>query len=332
MRRGLRPSVATVAAVALGAALSLGPGTAGAGEGPLEEAGQAAQRLPFAALVSVEWSDRRGAHSIRVDMTAVGGSVRVHGPTEVLAGSRPRPLAEHEGWLLSWPDPNAATPPIERKYEIVRGPGPVVAGRPTHLLLLRSGGVLRERMAVDEATDLVLRREVLGPAGRPTRVVTVERLEMGARPGPRHRASQPDRPRGLRAGAVPPPYRAPEALAGGYERVGAYHRPGMVQHLYSDGLRWLSLFLRPGTLSDRAPAPGGEPVRVGRAPGIRYVWPGGEVVTWEAGPVVRTLVGEAPFDEVLAAARSLPEAPSFSALDRLRISCRRLAEAVSGGR
>ncbi len=333
MRPGVRPSVAAVAALALGGSLLLAPGSAGAGEGPLEEAALAAERLPFAALVSVEWSDRRGAHAIRVDMSAVGRSVRIHGPAEVLAGGRGRPLAG-EGWLLSWrgPDAAGATPAIGRKYDIVRAPGPVVAGRPTHLLLLRAGGVLRERMAVDEATRLVLRREVMGPAGRPARVVTVERLEMGARPSPRPPASQLDRPRRLRAGAVAPPYRAPAALAGGYERVGSYQRPGMVQHLYSDGLRWLSLFLRPGALSDRVLPPGGEPIRVARAPGVRYVWAGGEVVTWEAGPVVRTLVGEAPFDEVLAAARSLPEPSPFSVLDRLRISCRRMAEAVSGGR
>jgi len=319
-------------AVALGGSMPLA-GEARAGEGPLEEAGEAAERLPFAAVISVEWTDRQGVHVTQVDMSATGGSVHISGPKALLAAARRQPSSA-EGWLLPWPGARSeVTPAIERKYEVVRSPGPLVAGRPTQLLLLRVGGQLRERMAIDEATRLVLRREVFGPEGRPSRVVTVERLEMRPlpRPGGRDQAAW-DPPRPLERSAMPAPYRAPEALAGGYHRVAAYQRSGLVQHLYSDGLHGLSLFVRPGGLSDRLLPPGGEPVRLRRATGVRYVWAGGEVVTWEAGPVVHTLVGEAPFDEVLAAARSLPEPAGLSWPARLRVSCRRVTEVVSGGR
>jgi hypothetical protein len=330
MRRGARTAVVAATALALGGSLPVG---ARPGAGPLEDAGEAAERLPFAAVVSVEWTDRHGTHRTRVDMAAAGGSVHITGPQAVLAAARRSPSSAG-GWVLAWPGAGSeVTPAVERKYEIVRAPGPVVAGRPTHLLLLHAGGELRERMAVDETTRLILRREVFGPVGRPSRVVTVEHLEMRPlpRPGARERAG-PAPPRPLRPTAVPPPYRAPAELAGGYHRVGAYQRSGVVQHLYSDGLHGLSLFVRPGALSDRLLPSGGEQVGVRRATGLRYVWAGGEIVTWKAGPMVHTLVGEAPFDEVLAAARSVPAPDRLSLGARLRSSCRRVTEVISGGR
>ena len=333
MRTKARAAVATVAALTLGGTAPLSPTGAGAGEGPLEEAGRAAEQVPFSAVVSVQWSDQRGPQTTRMELSAAGGAVRVRGPSAASAGGGQRLLGE-EGWLLSWRDVTApqATPPIERKYEVTRQPGPVVAGRLTDVVLLRAAGELRERLAVDRVTGLVLRRELFGSGGRPARVITVERLETGTADRPHTGLSRRDRPQRLRMAAVPAPYRAPSELAEGYRRVGAYERWGVVHVLYSDGLHGLSLFLRRGSLSGRALASGGQRVRVGRSTGVRYGWPGGEVITWGAGPVVHTLVGDGSFDEVLAAARSLPPPRGLGLLARLNSSCRRVAEVISGGR
>jgi hypothetical protein len=323
-----------LAALAIAGPAPLAGAATGQGDGPLEEAGKAAEHVPFSALVSVAWADQRGFHVTRMDVSAAGGRVRVHGPAATVPGGHARQLLADHGWLLSWQDGAGPelTPAIERKYQVARGPGPLVADRATSLVLLRAGGELRERLAVDEATGLVLRREVLGADGHPLRVVTVERLKTGAAAGSQLRAAAHERLHPVRMAALPAPYRAPRVLAEGYERVGAYERSGVVHVLYSDGLHGLSLFLRPGALAHRSLPAGGQPMRVGPAAGVRYAWAGGEVVTWQAGPVVHTVVGEASLAEVLAAARSVPTPRSLGLLARLSRSCRRVAEVISGGR
>lgn len=332
MRTWERAASATLATLTLGVWLPAGPDLS-MGEGPFETAGQAAGRIPFSAHVVVRWVDQAGAHLTEVDVSTGEGLVRLEGPAAVVIGSG-TPLRTN--WLRVWTDPadRGKGPDVAGKYQVESGPGPAVAGRPTHLVLLRSGGRLRERLAVDRDSGLVLRREVMAPDGQVHRAVTVERLDTGTGAGAdvhghhRHHAE----PAGVRPDAVPPPYRAPAALAGGYQRLGVYHDDRLVHQVYSDGLYGISLFTRSGDLSWRQLPPGGEEVRLGgRGRGVRYGWPGGELVAWQAGPVVRVLVGDAPLEEMLAVARSLPVPgrPSWGA--RLRTACRRVVEAVSGG-
>ena len=128
-------------------------------------------------------------------------------------------------------------------------------------------------------------------------------------------------------------------LADGYDRLGVYKRDGVVQVLYSDGLYDLSVFERAGTLDRSELGTDGGPVQVGQAPGWRYAWPGGQVVLWQAGGTVFTVVSGAPLDQVLTAARDLPVPPSKkpSLLARLRSVARTLiqplaSEARAGGR
>ena len=98
------------------------------------------------------------------------------------------------------------------------------------------------------------------------------------------------------------PALAPDRLAEGYARVGVYKRDGTVQVLYSDGMYDLSVFERRGALDRTDLGEAGAPVRVGKAAGWRYAWPGGQVVLWQAGETVYTVVSDAPLDQVLTAA------------------------------
>jgi hypothetical protein len=328
-RWGARRAVGVGVVVAgLVVVLLPGPGGVASAEGPVEEAREAARRVPFSARVEVSWVDREGLHTAELGIRAVGGRIRVQGPAaEDGDGGGPRVIEDdgEVGGLLA--------PALERTYELVRQDGPTVAGRPTELLLLRRDGELRERLAIDEATGLVLLREVYGSEGKPVRIVRVLELETAPVAQPAAgAATRSDQPRFLSVSRLSSRYPAPASLDGGYRRVGAYRHSRGVQLLYSDGLHGLSLFTEPGPLAPGALPGGGEPVWVGRTAAVHYTWPGGEVITWESGRMVHTLVGDGTTADLLAAAASVPPPGRPSVLDRVRATSRTVAELISGGR
>lgn len=327
-RRAVTPVVVAMAVAAL--ALVGEPDGAGSASAGQKAATDKTGRS-FTARIRVDWVDHRGRHDTTLDVQAAGGLVQVDG---VAPGGGPVVLGD--GWLMvARPGEGfAVAAATERKYDVAREPGPQIAGRPTGLVTLRSKQVVRERLAVDDDTGLVLRRELFGADGRAVRVVTVTELDTSPPPqalAKGERRLAPDNATRLRPEALERPYAAPATLAGGYERVAAFRRGSVVHLLYSDGLHGLSVFMQPGRLDrDRLPD-GGRPAAVTGADARRFSWAGGEIVTWESGPVVRTVVGDAAPDEVMAAARSLPPASELSALGRLRRASRQVAEVLSGG-
>ncbi|HEX2118699.1 MAG TPA: hypothetical protein VHF91_05920, partial [Acidimicrobiales bacterium] len=62
-----------------------------------------------------------------------------------------------------------------------------------------------------------------------------------------------------------------------------------------------------------------------------YAWPGGQLVVWSDGGRVFTAVSDAPAEQVLAAARSLPPIPGreLSLLAKIRRACQALMEPLS---
>lgn len=292
----------------------------------------AAGRESFSARVQVAWVDHAGQHSAELDLRVGDGTVRIEGPAHLPGGPGPGTVLQDSGWSLLAPaGDRGVVAELARKYQVERAAGPLVAGRPTTLVVLRRDGRVREELAVDTATGLVLRRQQFGPTGRAVRVVTVLRLDTAPAPGPAPGAHRGG-PRALARRHLPAAYRGPDGLAGGFRPVAAYRRSRGVHLLYTDGFHGLSLFTEPGDLSRRSLPPGGEVVAVGPALGVRYTWPGGEVVTWQAGPVVHTLVGDTTASELLAAARSVPRPGRPPLLARLRGTCRMVAEVLSGGR
>lgn len=320
-----------LAGVVLAGSAPPAAGAARTGAGPVEDALEAARTVPFSARVEVSWVDAEGLHTAEMGVRAVGGQVRIQGPG---AGAGSTTVLRSTG-LPARPDALAGgllAPALASKYELERRTGPIVAGRATEEVVLRTGGEVRERLAIDRATGLVLQREVFGPAGRPVRVVRVLQLDTAPVPeDPAGKAPSAAR-RELRVSRLSKAYPAPEVLAGGYQRLAAYRLARVVHLVYSDGLHGLSLFSQPGQLSVGSLPAGGSEVRVGSSTGLRYTWPGGEVLTWQAGPMVHTLVGDATTDELVVAARSLPRPGRASLLARLRGTARLVGELVSGGR
>lgn len=129
--------------------------------------------------------------------------------------------------------------------------------------------------------------------------------------------------------AVSPPFRVPEAMAGGFTRVATYRSGGVVHVIYNNGIRSLSLFAQAGRLAREHLPAGARAVRVGRWDARVYPWSGGEGVTWQSGPVIYTVVGPAGGDLVVAAA-SVPRPSPVSAVTRLRRVSRAVADALAG--
>jgi sigma-E factor negative regulatory protein RseB len=206
-----------------------------------------------------------------------------------------------------------------------------VIGRPTTEVDLTAGGVLAERMYVDEATGLLLRREELDSSGQSVRVVSFVQLSVGQPAGmtaPHDAVDQ--RPHTIGVSALPAPYHAPAQLSEGYQRVAVLRRFDGIEVVYSDGLHTLSVFERPGHRAATQLPSTGSLVAVGRRQAFRYAWPGGQVVVWHAGDSSYTVVGDAPAAEVVAAIATLPSGGTPTTLQRVRRACRRLVQAVSG--
>lgn len=303
---------------------------AGATDGPLDEARDVMQQLDFNGRVTVRWDDSGVPRTVSIGVRAGDGVVTIDGPTDAVASGTRRLVRHGDAWDLLWPGGMASAPPgMLRKYVVSEARGPVVAGRPTKLVEVRLGTALRERLALDVETGLLLQREQFGPDGEATRQLVFESVEMGSTP--------PRTPSPSGKGAdvrpvtrsLPPPYVTPMRLAGSYERVGVYRQADAVHVLYSDGLYGLSVFEQPGRINWDA-LPAGETVRIGGGRGHRYSWAGGHVVLWESRSTAWTVVGDGPLDQVVAAARSLPSARSLSTMQRLRQHSRRFVETISG--
>lgn len=301
---------------------------------PLQVAGDAAAKLTFVGVLQVRWSDGRQDHQEILSVQAANGSVVVRGGNSVMASPQQR-LVEHAGgvWDLLWPVDvvGSGRPSPDVKYQLVEAAPVVVSQRPARVVEVRHDGSLLERLALDQATGLLLRREQFEGGTRPYRTVEFESLVVdSSTPSP----AMPRKvvnavPKVVRAAKVPAGLSAPQALSDGYARVGVYRRSGVVQALYSDGLYDLSVFEQPGRL-DGGKLPAGTPVTVRGRTGRHYAWPGGHVVVWEASGTVYTAVSDAPLQQVVTAVRSLPApAPSHPFLRQLRQVCRTLIQPLA---
>jgi sigma-E factor negative regulatory protein RseB len=307
-----------------------------AGDSVLDQARLAAEVTPFEGTVLVQWVDSFGVHAMTLSVKDTAGAVQIEGQGHraIVATSNERLVLEAGGWSLVAPGSPTAygpEPALASKYQVRSSNGPLVADRPTTLVDIHTAdGSSEERLFVDQGTGLLLRREQQ-EAGRTVRVVSFESIQIGPVAGLRTPSAQKDeRPHQLAPNALPAPYRAPQTLASGYQRVGVLRSHGVVQVVYSDGLHSLSVFEQTGQLDvGDLPRPA-EAVAMGRAKALRYSWPGGDVVTWQSGSATFTVVGDGPEPDVLAAARSLPRARSLSSLQRFRSACRRLVEELTG--
>jgi hypothetical protein len=294
----------------------------------LDDARTAAEATPFEGTMSVQWTDSAGVHLSELGVRGVGGVVQFDGAQPLIATPDGRLVLQAGGWSLVAPgDPSTVgqAPPLADKFDMTAMVGPDVAGRPTLLVDVRTlQGDTDERLYLDVDTGLVLRREQIDN-GQAVRIVEFTSIHIGpvAQEAtlPIHRDDLPQR---LQPSALIAPFRAASRLAAGYVLVGVQRRMGIVQALYSDGLHSLSVFEQAGALDVGRLPRSGEVVTVARGSGVRYGWPGGQVITWQSGQATYTVVGDGPAGEVLAAATSVPPARRLSLVQRVRYTARRL--------
>jgi hypothetical protein len=311
-------------------ALLVGGGAVAAGAAPtagdlLDHARQAAEQLSFVGLVEVRWNDATGAHADDLLVQAAGGTLVVRGAQAAMEVADRRRLFELRSgeWDLVWSPALASPdrPDSARKYRTTVVGRQLVAGRSATVSEVREGTVLRERLYVDEATGLLLRREQVDPTARVQRAVGFATITVDqATPVPLTPVGPADKaPRRLAVDELPPAASAPAELIDGYRRVGVYRDAGTVHVLYSDGLYDLSVFEQRGRLeADVVPRPR-FPVTVGSRRAWAWSGPAGQVVVWHAGHTVFTGVSDAPLDQMLAALRSMPPPRGRpSLLDKLR--------------
>lgn len=255
--------------------------------------------LRFSGEVRVAWRQQGALHDLTVDVIGDHGSIEVHsGDARVLDHGRRTYFGDELGWSSATvgPDPERVPDPDHRWALRVRD-GHEVAGRPTQLVeAVRGDGTPVQRLYLDLDTDLLLRRDVLDDRGRVRR--SVQFLDLTIADGPALEA-----PSGMRArksaplDGVPSVYAAPDEPAGCVLVVRARHEEG-IELLYSDGLFAVTVHQQRGALDWDALPKGGVVTEVGGNAARRYAQPGVDVIVWERGGTVFTIVSDAPPDVI----------------------------------
>jgi hypothetical protein len=325
------------------AALAVIVGGAAAGpvaadsETALDQARRSAQASSFSGVVDVVWRDGKVMRQQQRTVEAAGGVLLFGGPTPLMALDQARLVREEAAWDVLWPAAFArlSRPDSAEKYEQRVSVGPKMLGYDTVIVDIRRGERLRERLYVEHDFGLLLRREQFDDRGRIQRSVGFRELHVHAEAPPLPRpvsiatktlhSVAPDKLRG--------PYSAPGVLGDGYRRTGTFRQGDVVQVVYSDGIYDLSVFEQRGRLGPKAAPRGGRPVRIGGSKGWHYTWPGGQVILWQGGRTVYTVVADAPYDDVLGAIRTVKGSSSGpSVAYRFRQACRSLVGAFSDDR
>ena len=294
----------------------------------LDDARRAAQEQDFSGVLEVTWSDTRGEHSSDVFVRSANGVLALGDRPQVIVEGARRFVQGSDGWLAVWSQETAPeVPPASDKWVLSVRDGPTVAGRPTQEVDAtdRHDNSVRERLYLDESTNLLLRREQLDTRGRTVRAVGFTSIGepagtfIGALPAEAPHAperSTSRQPRVLREVAAP--FRAPGTAGDRFQLAGRYDEDHDTLHLfYSDGLFSVSVFEQEGDL-DPAGLPAGAESRTVDGRDVRqYHTPGGVVMVWQSGDVVYTTVSDAPVDQIDGVVADFGRSGSRNALDRV---------------
>lgn len=221
---------------------------------------------------------------------------------------------------------------VGRSYDVsVPGRARLMTG-PAVAVAFHRDDVLRERLFVDDATGLVVRRETHDGAGDPVRVTALTELRVTDRGmpameatgepslGPRTRLS-PDAVLDIAGHG----WQVPTTVGEGFDlRAGfAVDDGAAVQLVYTDGLYTLSVFEQPGRVHV-ASLDGA--VRDDRHGIPVYRWPGAEPerMVWTGDGHTFTAVTDAPPDVLMAAIEDLPHDRAPTTSTRIRRGFARL--------
>lgn len=204
---------------------------------------------------------------------------------------------------------------LQRSYRVVLAGTATVAGRPTHVVAVQdANGVVAARFWVDDATGLLLRRDLVDGSGRTTASLAFRAVSMTGAPVAFLPPLLPSASTGGLDLAQLASYRAKgwpvsDRLGGmtlfDARRVSEPGTTGDVLHLsYSDGLSTVSVFVQQGRL-DGADLPAAKHATVaGQAVLVVVGHP--RQLLWDAGGFVLTVVADADRDQVTAVVGQLP--------------------------
>ena len=300
---------------------------AGAGsKSHLDLAREAAQAASFSGVIDVVWQDGKVQRHQHLTVKAAGGVLLFGGPTPLMALEQTRLVRHNAAWDVLWPAAlgRLRRPESGEKYEQRVSVGPEMLGYDTLVVDLRRGDRVRERLYVVRFYGLLLRREQFDDRGQVQRSVGFRELHVDATAPalPRPVSTATKALQSVTGGKLGGPYSAPVVLGDGYRRTGVLRQGGVVQVVYSDGIYDMSVFEQRGRLGSKAAPRGGRPVRIGGSKGWHYTWPGGQVIMWQGGRTVYTVVADAPYDDVLGAIRTVKGSSGPSLAHRFRQACR----------
>ena len=254
----------------------------------------------FSGEAVVTWTTPNGKQTTQVRVTDVGGAVTVAAAagTAVVDEGRRTYLRDKLGWTGLVVEPTARDlPSPDQRWRLSTAGSRTVAQRPaTVVVAARADGKPAQRMLVDDATGLLLAREVLGPQGNVERSVRFSSIEVGERAA--STLSPPDdiaRRNAEKLTSVPDGYRAPSAPAG-FELVTRSRHPDGVLLFYSDGVFTASVFEQQGQLDWGALPDGGTDSQLADTRTRLYREASGDVAVWERNGLVYTCVTDAPSD------------------------------------
>jgi sigma-E factor negative regulatory protein RseB len=206
---------------------------------------------------------------------------------------------------------------LQRSYRVVLDGTATVAGRPTRVVAVQdANGVVAARFWVDDATGLLLRRDLVDGAGRTTASLAFRAVSLSDAPVAFLPPLLPTASTGGMDKAALASYRShgwpvDDRLAGmslfDARRVSDQGAGSEVLHLsYSDGLSTVSVFVQKGRL-DVADVPGARRTTVA---GQRVLSLPGQPrqLLWDAGGFVVTVVADADRDQVSTVVAALPHA------------------------
>jgi hypothetical protein len=253
----------------------------------------------FAGTATVTWNTTEGKQRAQVRVTDIGGDVTVDSAEGMIIDEGRRTyLRDRLGWTGLVVEPTARNlPEPGRRWTLSTGGTRTVASRPATVVLAdRPDGKPAQRLVVDDATGLLLAREVLGPRGEVERSVRFSSIAIGDRLG-----NTPSPPDGVtsrtaeKLTSVPEGYRAPSAPAG-FELVTRSRHPDGVLLFYSDGVFTASVFEQQGELDWGALPAGGTDSQLADTRTRLYREASGDVAVWERNGLVYTCVTDAPSD------------------------------------
>ena len=297
--------VATLTGFGLVGALHAAGAESSSSEGArlITEMRAAPQAMQFSGVVRVTWLDHGKPNDITVSVTGDNGAIEVEsGQARVYDTGTRTYFKSRLGWSSALVEPDLDNVPApDHRWTLRVRNGPSIVDRPTQLVeATRANGTAAERLYLDDATNLLLRREVLDTRGRVQRSLSFLDLVIAAGPelsAPRGVHTQ----KAIPLDEIPAGYEAPSTPSG-YVLIGRSRHPNGIELLYSDGLFTVSVLEQLGDL-DTEGMSGGTAVDVGGNSATRYSEPGADVLVWERNGTVFTCVSDAPPDVIDAVVR-----------------------------